>query len=449
MPIVPFIIAIYILTIFVVFFTYFTAKIAQMKLRSSLWGMMGMLFGPVGMVLVCYLPSRRKDGKETNPIRSGVRALPNFSRKAFVVLSVLTLVILTGLYFWENIPKWKENNEYAKNMGAEVTDDLQYTASVKGIPATVQAGQNSTYLITEQGDLYTWGYNDLALSQQDKGAAAANVKAVVQMGRAVYVLKSDKKLYNISADGAQSVFGENVESMDASETFGAYVTVTGDVYVWGSNAYGQLGGNDTNSADKPRWLCGNTSAVACGSRHLLVLKKDGSVMACGSNVSGAMGLEDRNIIPSLKQIASDCTAIACGDEFSLLLTKDGDLLSAGSNVCGQLGREIEETSGASFGLVEKKVSAIGAGGSFGWYLAEKDLYTWGQNDCGQLGQGDRTDLFTPKKVMGGVDTAAASGNHLVILSEGKLLACGNNTFGQLGKLGDKHLSPGASVTVKK
>lgn len=453
MPVVPSIIIIYIATVCVVFFTYFTAKIAQMKLRRVYWGALGLLLGPIGMLAVCYLPSRRKDGKETNPIRSGIRALPNVSRKIFVVLLALTALTFGVIYFITNIPKWQENARYEKNIGTSVTDQLVYTSTVKGKPVSVTAGRDSTFVITDKGDVYAWGYNNLSLSQEDKGAAASDVMAVAQVKRDVYLLKKDNKLYKIDENGQSVKFADNVAKVVGGVNFGAFIKNNGDVYVWGDNTFGQLG-NTSQDSNEPLWLAGGAADIACGTRHLLLLKTDGSVMACGSNATGALGLAEQSQSVPLKQIATDCKAIAAGSDFSLILTKDGVLKSSGGNDCGQLGRTLNEEKKETpeiyltFGEVATGIETIGAAGKSCWYIFEGNLYTWGQNHCGQLGQGNTDNCPLPKEIMKQVSAVAMSYDHLVLISSDKVFFCGDNSYGQLGKSDVLHLSPNAVISVR-
>lgn len=448
MPVIPALIIIYILAVCVVFFSFFTARIAQMKLRSPAWGTLGAVLGPVGMLAVCYLPSRRKDGKETNPIRSGFRALPGLSRKIFMVLVLLLALVLGVIYLIQAIPRWQENSNYEKSVGASVKDELQYVTSVKGEPQSVATGRDTTYLITAQGELYAWGYNYLSLHQQDKGAAAGDVLGVAQMGREVYLLKKDRKLYKIDENGEQSQFADNVAKVACGPNFGCFLKTSGDVYVWGNNAYTQLGA-DGEASEKPLWISGSAQDISCGGRHLLILKKDGVVMGCGSNITGALGLKDETGNVALRQIATGCSAIAAGEDFSLILTKDGILKSSGSNDCGQLGRDTEEKDAAAFHEVATGVSAMGAGGKFGWYIAQENLFTWGQNHCGQLGLGHTQNVALPTKAMETASAASASADHLAVLSNGRLFVCGDNSYGQLGRPGVSHLTPTAVVTIRK
>lgn len=85
-----------------------------------------------------------------------------------------------------------------------------------------------------------------------------------------------------------------------SERFDCQVAYN-EVYVWGSNKYGQLGmGEVTNDEDVesevdgvnesllPRICCFNTvvSKVSCGNNHTLMLSQSGHVYSMGSNQFG-------------------------------------------------------------------------------------------------------------------------------------------------------------------
>ena len=61
------------------------------------------------------------------------------------------------------------------------------------------------------------------------------------------------------------------------------------------------------------------------------------------------------------------------------------------------------------------------------------LWACGRNYYGQLGDGTKTSISTPKQVMNGVAAVSAGFNHTMILkTDGTLWACGYNEYGQLG-----------------
>jgi len=156
------------------------------------------------------------------------------------------------------------------------------------------------------------------------------------------------------------------------------------------------------------------------------------------------------------------TAVAAGsDGADLALDTDGVVYAWGDNSYGELGHPITGSGGEldSEVPIEVKVpgivSAIAEGGSFSLALdTDGDVYAWGNNTLGQLGNGagdtggacspnlPPTDVcdYTPVEVKltnipGGqaVEAIAAEGNGgLVLTSTGAVYAWGSTDYGQLG-----------------
>ena len=118
-----------------------------------------------------------------------------------------------------------------------------------------------------------------------------------------------------------------------------------------------------------------------------------------------------------------------------------DGLSISTNKGSILGNEtIDITSEANL-FEGKTISQISVGGNHSLALdSEGQIYAWGSNDYGQLGNGDTTDSNTPVKVdtSGVLDgktiSQISAGNYhsLALDSEGQIYAWGGNYVGQLG-----------------
>jgi alpha-tubulin suppressor-like RCC1 family protein len=156
------------------------------------------------------------------------------------------------------------------------------------------------------------------------------------------------------------------------------------------------------------------------------------------------------------------TAVAAGsDGADLALTTDGYVYAWGDNSYGELGLPITGSGGELESEVPVKVavpgtvSAIAEGGSFSLALdTDGDVYAWGNNTLGQLGNGagdtggacspdvPPTDVcqYTPVEVEPtnipygqAVEAIAAEGNDgLVLTSTGAVYAWGSTDYGQLG-----------------
>ena len=83
----------------------------------------------------------------------------------------------------------------------------------------------------------------------------------------------------------------DVEDVVAGNAFICALDRGGDVYCWGSNAYGQLGDGTTVAHVEPRRVpgLGIVRRIAAGLRHVCVTLDDHSVYCWGENRSGQLG----------------------------------------------------------------------------------------------------------------------------------------------------------------
>uniref|UniRef100_A0A4W6EGB5 Uncharacterized protein n=1 Tax=Lates calcarifer TaxID=8187 RepID=A0A4W6EGB5_LATCA len=87
--------------------------------------------------------------------------------------------------------------------------------------------------------------------------------------------------------------------------------------------------------------------------------------------------------------------VACGSQHSVALTKDGQVYTWGLDSRGQLGLG-KRRPGVSSPQHLQSLSAtplvqISAGGEQSFALSVSGgVFSWGRNDCGQLGLGDTT-----------------------------------------------------------
>jgi hypothetical protein len=212
----------------------------------------------------------------------------------------------------------------------------------------------------------------------------------------------------------------------------------GTVKGLGDGTYGQLGPNPSGA---PTTLAGltNVTDVAAGGFSTLALKSDGTVWFLGEmTVPHTTPHGTPNPVSTPIQVAglSGIDAIAAGHRHYLALDADtGNLFAWGHNGSGQVGNGglLDVTTPV---VVLTDVSAMAAGDGFSLAVkSDQTLWAWGRNTHGQLGLGDTADRLTPTQVPG-VSTAVAvagGGQHsLILLGGGTMLATGNNGFGQLG-----------------
>jgi alpha-tubulin suppressor-like RCC1 family protein len=136
---------------------------------------------------------------------------------------------------------------------------------------------------------------------------------------------------------------------------------------------------------------------------------------------------------------TDVDAISAGDSFSLAKKRDGTLWAWGHNDTGYLGDGTFIARSTPVKVAISGVDRISAGqGHDGHALVRKSdgsLWTWGNNDSGQLGDGTPLTRSTPTRVPGltGITAIAAGDYHtLALAADGTVWAWGLNQAGQLG-----------------
>ena len=249
---------------------------------------------------------------------------------------------------------------------------------------------------------------------------------------------------------------ENIIEISAGEYSSLALDDNGHVYIWGDNTYQRLG---TNS--KERYLTTPTEisyftdndieivAIAAGQNFSLALDSAGNVYSWGDNYHGELGNESiskSDTITTPREIPnlSNVSAISARGKHALALDSASDVYSWGENEYGQLGNGTTEES-ANPTQILSGVTAISAGEFFNLALKSNgEVYGWGENSRGEVGNGDPVKFpsglgtnieTTPVKVsvLTGIKEIVAAGRvGLAIDDEGNLYAWGDNQFRQLG-----------------
>jgi len=165
-------------------------------------------------------------------------------------------------------------------------------------------------------------------------------------------------------------------------------------------------------------------------------------LACGRNYYGQLGNDTTNSILTPVPVllnGKKVLGIAAGACHSLFLMHDGQVLACGLNGSGQLGNgtQADSLTPVPAQLQGQDVLDLAAGGSRSLFLMrDGDVLACGSNTYGQLGKGTPGHSSTPvpvrlngQKVVG----LAAGGLHsLFLMDGGHVLACGSNDYGPLG-----------------
>lgn len=220
----------------------------------------------------------------------------------------------------------------------------------------------------------------------------------------------------------------------------------GTVKAWGLGGSGQLGDGALASAFVPVDVYGLTgiTGIAAGGGHTLALGSDGTVWGWGENEYGQVGDGSTTAQPLPVPVAGlpgDVVAVGCGRTHSFALTSAGEVWAWGDNSSGQLGDGTTTGTLVPIALAGlPPIATIDGGTSLGVgftvaLAADGAVWTWGGNSTGQLGDGTTTSNPVPAPVAGlGTAVAAVAGMDftLALLADGTVMSWGGNAYGQLG-----------------
>ncbi|MGX7671088.1 RCC1-like domain-containing protein [Plantactinospora sp. DSM 117369] len=324
---------------------------------------------------------------------------------------------------------WGRNAEGQLGRGTVVPEVNPVPAAVwlpPGVTVTkIEGGYYSSYAITFQGRALAWGYNFFGdLGSGTDGAALTPVWVALPAG-------------------------VTVTDLDAGRHHALALTSTGRTLGWGENNHGQLGNGTLNLSRVPVWvdLPTNTkaTAVAAGNFFSLAVVASGLALGWGANDAGQIGngtITDRALPVAMAFPAGRVlTSIEGGYSHSLAATSTGKAYAWGSNSDGQLGTgDTSDRDSPTQVLMPSGTTTVAVAGGAGHSLAltsDGRVFAWGRNNSGQLGLGDTNRRLTPVQVTfpaGTVITAIAVHNvhNVALTSIGQIYTWGDNTFGQIG-----------------
>lgn len=184
----------------------------------------------------------------------------------------------------------------------------------------------------------------------------------------------------------------------------------------------------------------------CGKESPKFVEYAGNIQMAASDESGLMALaqtgkvffwkrEEQQYCQDADMIMDEVLSISAGVGFYAVVKKDGSLWTWGRNDCGQLGDGTHTNQSNPVKILEDVIQ-VSLGARHGAAVDRKhNLWSWGENSFGQLGRGNCKDAAEPIKVADNVKKVSLGYSHTGYLTiDNQLWMAGFN--GKYGSLGD-------------
>ncbi|XP_054929802.1 E3 ubiquitin-protein ligase HERC2 isoform X6 [Dermacentor andersoni] len=287
----------------------------------------------------------------------------------------------------------------------------------------VNSGGKHCLALSAEGEVYSWG-------EGDDGKLGHGNKSSCERPRVIESLRG-KEVVDVACGGAHS----------------ACITASGELYTWGKGRYGRLGHGDSDDQLRPKKveaLSGwRVRCVACGSgdAQTLCVTDDDCVWSWGDGDYGKLGRggSDGCKVPLRVDLLQGMGVIRveCGSQFSVALTSSGCVYTWGKGDYHRLGHGTDDhvrRPKRVAALQGKKVICIAVGSLHCVACTDTgEVYTWGDNDEGQLGDGTVNAIHKPRLVAAlqgkKINRVSCGSAHTVAWS-----TCNPSTAGACGRM---------------
>ncbi len=306
-------------------------------------------------------------------------------------------------------------------------DEPTPVSGISGRVVQIATSNSDGYALTSSGTVWAWG-----------------VASYGELGNGTHPAYSTRALKVEFPSNVRITSLANPMPFDGALA----IDSQGHLWGWGLNANGDLCQSGLMQL-RPDELPLSDVTLATGARTHSLLYSGNTLYACGSGEYGVLGTgstsnSSRPIPVVGLPNTAPVTELTSSWEGSGALLGNGDYYNWGYNAAGQLGDSSTANSAVPVRVAlpsaVRQVFQGGSGPKNGQTLAilnNGSVWTWGNNDRGQLGNGTRvsSDAPLPVDVPSGVTfVKVSSGGYAsyAIDRSGRLWAWGDNRSGQLG-----------------
>ena len=309
-------------------------------------------------------------------------------------------------------------------------------------PVQLAGGEQTLFAVTADGKVYSTGYGAvgrLGIGGTDSVTVPTLLESIQHVfikkvavnsgGKHCLALSSEGHVYSwgegddgklghgnrLSYDRPKlidALLGTEIVDIACGGHHSAAITSAGWLYTWGKGRYGRLGHGDSDDQLKPKVIAAlqgyKVVDVACGSgdAQTLCVTDDDNVWSWGDGDYGKLGRggSDGCKVPmKIESLAGlGVVKVECGSQFSVALTRSGAVYTWGKGDYHRLGHGTDDhvrRPRKVAALQGKKIISIATGSLHCVACSDKgEVFTWGDNDEGQLGDGTTSALQSPRIV---------------------------------------------------
>ncbi|KAL7066790.1 IQ calmodulin-binding motif family protein [Cryptosporidium serpentis] len=270
-------------------------------------------------------------------------------------------------------------------------------------------GQQSGKLLNFEyrNHVYAWGLNNTGqLGSCEIDRSSTNIKEPIQFIDSEYrytkCLDTGKTIHYLLR---QVDYTRKIRWVGCGTDYSAAITYDGKLFTWGDNTFGQCGhGHDIDYVSSPKILEvlkeEQVYMASCGSRHCAVVTQNGAVYIWGAG--SHVCLED-NRFEKLCRNMKDYDLVKVSSNFYEPYRIDLGNLDNDHNQKYGTKNEDERSccsvnrcpKASSNSFMHGGIRHLICGNGFN-IICGQDLYIWGRNDKGQLGNSNRKHILKPK-----------------------------------------------------
>jgi alpha-tubulin suppressor-like RCC1 family protein len=300
----------------------------------------------------------------------------------------------------------------------------------------IESGLSNSIAIKQNGAAWCWGDNTYGQNGNNTVTSYSSPIAVVGAHSFLYVSSGARNCFGTKADGTCWAWGNNQTAGlgdgtltnrsspvqivgnhsfliikgggNTTNNFTGGLKADGTLWMWGINAFGQLGDNSVTQRTSPVAVVGAHSFIdfCCGGFSTFGLKANGQVWVWGCNSYGELGTNNRTSFSSPVQVvgAHSFITIAASVNSSTAGLKitggvwtwgNGTGVGNGTAATTSYSSPVLVIGSHSFGQLRSQ-----GGPAFVCLKGDGSAWTWGDNNFGRLGDNSLTARTSPVAVVG-------------------------------------------------